>query len=428
MLTRSKKLFKKAQKIIPGGVNSPVRAFKAVGGNPLFIRRGKGSRIEDVDGNIYVDYVCSWGPLILGHAHPAVVNAIQHAAKNGSSFGAPTEMELEMAEIIISAFPSIDMVRLVNSGTEACMSAIRMARAFTNRSKIVKFSGCYHGHADGLLVAAGSGAATLTIPASSGIPESCLGETVVLPFNDLQACKNLFSERGEEIAAVIVEPIPGNMGVVYPQDGFLKGLRRITRNYGSLLIFDEVISGFRVAWGGAQTLFNIAPDITCLGKIIGGGLPIGAYGGRREIMEQVAPLGGMYQAGTLSGNPVAVAAGIATLKTLKGSHGYGRLDRMGKLLCEGIRSTADRSTIPVRVEQCGSLFTIFFCETPPSCYEEVKNCDFEAFKRFFNGMLKEGVYLPPSPFETAFISLAHTKNDITMTIEAAGRVFAKMHN
>ena len=426
MGSRSSKLFHRAQKTIPGGVNSPVRAFKAVGGHPLFIRRGFGPHIEDVDGKIYTDYVCSWGPLILGHAHPAVVKAIQNAAARGTSFGAPTEHELELAEISTSAFPSIEMVRMVNSGTEACMSAIRLARSFTNRDKIVKFSGCYHGHADGLLVTAGSGAATLNIPSSYGVPGGYLSETIVLPFNNLQACEQLFTESGHQIAAVLVEPIPGNMGVVYPQDGFLKGLRKITRSYNSLLIFDEVITGFRVAWGGAQTQFKIKPDITCLGKIIGGGLPVGAYGGRREIMELVAPLGGMYQAGTLSGNPVAVAAGLVTLKALRKKGTYGRLDAMGKELCAGIRDKAEKYSITVRVEECGSMFTVFFSAKPPACYEDVRNSDVEQFREFFQGMLMEGIYLPPSQFEAAFISLAHTKQDIRRTIDAAEQVFQKM--
>jgi glutamate-1-semialdehyde 2,1-aminomutase len=426
MISRSKRLFSKAQKIIPGGVNSPVRAFRAVGGNPLFIRRGAGSCIEDVDGARYIDYVCSWGPLILGHAHPAVVKAIQKTAASGTSFGAPTEIELEMASLITSAFPSIEMVRMVNSGTEACMSAIRLARAFTGRDKIVKFSGCYHGHADGLLVTAGSGAATLNIPTSAGIPAAYLAETLVLPYNDIPACEALFAQQGDEIAALLVEPIAGNMGVIYPHQGFLSSLRKLTRKHGSLLIFDEVITGFRVAWGGAQTLFNISPDLTCLGKIIGGGLPVGAYGGRREIMEQVAPLGEMYQAGTLSGNPVAMAAGLATLKELKKKNTYARLDSMGKILCAGIRDQAEARGITVRVEECGSLFTIFFSNTPPACYEDARSCNVGQFREFFIGMLKEGMYLPPSQFETAFISLAHSSHDIDKTIEAAGSVFKKM--
>jgi glutamate-1-semialdehyde 2,1-aminomutase len=426
MGSKSQRLFGKAQKLIPGGVNSPVRAFRAVGGSPLFIRRGTGSHIEDVDGARYIDYVCSWGPLILGHAHPAVVRAIQKAVASGTSFGAPTEIELEMATLITDAFPSIKMVRMVNSGTEACMSAIRLARSYTGRDKIVKFTGCYHGHADGLLVTAGSGAATLNIPTSAGVPMAYLGETLVLPYNDIPACEALFRQRGNDIAAVLVEPIAGNMGVIHPHRGFLAGLRKITKKQGSLLIFDEVITGFRVAWGGAQTLFNITPDLTCLGKIIGGGLPVGAYGGRRDIMEQVAPLGGMYQAGTLSGNPVAMAAGLATLKELKKKNTYARLDSMGKLLCAGIRDKAEAHGIIVRVEECGSLFTIFFSDTPPACYDDARSCNVEQFREFFTGMLKEGIYLPPSQFETAFISLAHTKEDINKTIAAAGRVFKKM--
>jgi glutamate-1-semialdehyde 2,1-aminomutase len=427
MFSRSKKLFQRAQKTIPGGVNSPVRAFKAVGGTPLFIRRGFGSRIEDADGRTYVDYVGSWGPLILGHAHPQVVAAIRKTAARGTSFGAPTELELEMAEIITSAFPSIEMVRLVNSGTEACMSAIRLARAFTNRDKIIKFSGCYHGHADALLVTAGSGAATLNIPASYGIPDGYLQETIVLPFNNLQACERVFAEQGNDIAAVLVEPIPGNMGVIHPQDGFLAGLRKLTRSCNSLLIFDEVITGFRVAWGGAQTLFNIKPDITCLGKIIGGGLPVGAYGGSRKIMELVAPLGGMYQAGTLSGNPVAVAAGLATLKQLQRKGTYSRLDTMGKLLCNGIRDKAEQHGITIRVEECGSMFTVFFSAKPPTCYEETKESDVDLFKKFFQLMLNKGIYLPPSQFEAAFVSVAHTKEDIRATVDAAGTVFRNIY-
>jgi glutamate-1-semialdehyde 2,1-aminomutase len=331
-----------------------------------------------------------------------------------------------MAGLITDAFPSISMVRMVNSGTEACMSAIRLARSFTGRDKIVKFTGCYHGHADGLLVTAGSGAATLNIPISAGIPASYLDETLVLPYNNIPACEALFAQHGDEIAAVLVEPIAGNMGVIYPHRGFLSSLRKITRKHGSLLIFDEVITGFRVAWGGAQTIFNITPDITCLGKIIGGGLPVGAYGGRREIMEQVAPLGGMYQAGTLSGNPVAMAAGLATLKELKKKGAYARLDSMGKILCADIRNRAEEHGITVRIEECGSMFTIFFCNTPPSCFEDARACDTVQFREFFRGMLAESVYLPPSQFETAFISLAHTREDIGRTIEAAGRVFANM--
>jgi glutamate-1-semialdehyde 2,1-aminomutase len=426
MISGSKKLFTKAQKIIPGGVNSPVRAFRAVGGNPLFIRRGAGAHIEDVDGARYLDYVGSWGPLVLGHAHPAVVKAVQKAVAAGTSFGAPTAIEVEMASLITGAFPSIKMARMVNSGTEACMSVIRLARAYTGRDKIVKFTGCYHGHADGLLVTAGSGAATLNIPTSAGIPASYLGETLVVPYNNIPACEALFAERGTEIAALLVEPIAGNMGVIYPHKGFLPALRKITRTHGSLLIFDEVITGFRVAWGGAQTIFNITPDLTCLGKIIGGGLPVGAYGGRRDIMELVAPLGAMYQAGTLSGNPVAMAAGLATLRELKKKGSYARLDSMGKILCAGIRDQAEAHGITVRVEECGSMFTIFFSNAPPACYEDARTCDLEQFKEFFNGMLREGIYLPPSQFETAFISLAHTMKDISKTIDAAGRVFRRM--
>ncbi len=424
---RSKALFKRAQQIIPGGVNSPVRAFQAVGGNPPIIRRGYGAYLNDADGRPYIDDVCYWGPLILGHAHPAVVNAVQRAAANGTSFGAPTEGEIELAELITKAFPSIEMVRLVNSGTEACMSAIRLARAFTGRHKIVKFSGCYHGHADGLLVTAGSGSATFNVLTSEGVPESCLQEVFVLAFNHLSACEQLFSQQGHDIAAVIVEPIAGNMGVILPKDGFLRGLRNITLRYQSVLIFDEIITGFRVAWGGVQNLFNIMPDITCLGKIIGGGLPVGAYGGRRDIMERIAPLGGVYQAGTLSGNPVAIAAGLATLKRLQQNPVYESLDKKTTALCAGIQDMAEKYNMSVQIASFGSMFTVFFNDRLPECFEDVKMCNVTLFKNFFIGMLRHGVYLPPSQFESAFLSCAHTASDIDKTIDAAGQVFKKMN-
>jgi glutamate-1-semialdehyde 2,1-aminomutase len=421
---QSKQLFEKAKHIIPGGVNSPVRSFKAVDGDPPFIRCGYGSKIEDVDGNIYIDYCCSWGPLILGHAHPDIVRAIHKTSEDGTSFGAPSPLEVEMAQVLTEAFPSIHMVRMVNSGTEATMSALRLARSYTGRKKVVKFSGCYHGHVDGLLVAAGSGASTLAIPTSKGIPDSVFADTFVLPFNDQDACRDLFSKNGDDIAAVIVEPIPGNMGVIPPKQEYLKELRQITAQYESLLIFDEVITGFRVAWGGAQTIFEISPDITCLGKIIGGGLPVGAYGGKRQIMEQVAPIGEMYQAGTLSGNPLAMVAGLATLKCLRNGNGYVKLDNMGKWLCESIMPLAEKHSIPIEIQRIGSMFTIFFSDIPLACYDDVTKCNQEAFKIFFRAMLQEGIYLPPSQFEAAFISLSHTRDDIERTVEAVERAFS----
>jgi glutamate-1-semialdehyde 2,1-aminomutase len=426
MGSRSKSLLQRAQRIIPGGVNSPVRAFNAVGGNPPFIRHGYGAHLKDADGKTYIDYVCSWGPLILGHAHSAVVDAVQKAAAKGTSFGAPTEGEIALAELITEAFPSIEMVRMVNSGTEACMSAIRLARSFTGRNKIVKFSGCYHGHADGLLAIAGSGSATLNVLNCEGVPDSYLQELRVLPFNNLTACEQLFAKRGHEIAAVIVEPIAGNMGVILPKEGFLQGLREITQKYQSVLIFDEIITGFRVSWGGVQNLYNILPDITCLGKIIGGGLPVGAYGGRRHIMQRIAPLGGVYQAGTLSGNPVAIAAGLATLKILKKKNVYNGLHTMANTLCAGIQKMAEKYGIPVQVASFGSMFTVFFNDRLPECFEDAKTCNIDQFKEFFHGMLRHGVYLPPSQFESAFISCAHTTHDIDTTVEAAGRVFKMM--
>jgi len=418
-LTRSEQLFEQAQKYIPGGVNSPVRSFRAVQGTPPFIVRGQSCRIWDVDGNEYIDYVCSWGPLILGHAPPVLVAALQKAAENGTSFGSPTEGEVELAQIICEALPSVDSIRLVSSGTEACMSAIRMARAYTGRNKIIKFSGCYHGHADGLLVKAGSGAMTHGIPTSAGVPESYAQETLVAEYNDLASVQQLFDAYPQDIAGVIVEPVAGNMGVVPPANGFLAGLRQLTLENGATLIFDEVITGFRLAYGGAQNLFDITPDITCLGKIIGGGLPVGAYGGRREIMEQVAPLGPMYQAGTLSGNPLAVTAGITTLKELQKPGTYEYLDSLAQRLTDGISQVFRQLEVPSSINRVKSMFTGFFTDGPVNVLSQVEKADTTQYGRYFHAMLERGVYLAPSQFEAGFVSTAHTEADIDRTIEIA---------
>jgi glutamate-1-semialdehyde 2,1-aminomutase len=417
--TNSERLFALAQQYIPGGVNSPVRSFRAVEGTPPFIARGQGSRVWDVDGNEFIDYVCSWGPLALGHAHPAVVEALKAAAENGTSFGAPTEGEVELAQIICEALPSVNSVRLVSSGTEACMSAIRLARAYTGRSKIIKFAGCYHGHADGLLVRAGSGAMTHGVPTSAGVPDSYAQETLVADYNDLASVERFFEEYPEDLAGIIVEPVAGNMGVVPPADGFLEGLRRLTREHGASLIFDEVITGFRVAYGGAQTLYGVTPDITCLGKIIGGGLPVGAYGGRREIMEQVAPLGPMYQAGTLSGNPLAVTAGITTLKELQKPGTYEGLDALARRLTDGVAGVFRQTEIPGSINRVQSMFTGFFTAGPVAALAQVEGSDAGRYGRYFHAMLERGVYFAPSQFEAGFVSTAHTEEDIDRTIEAA---------
>jgi glutamate-1-semialdehyde 2,1-aminomutase len=408
----SEKLFSRAQKHIPGGVNSPVRAFRAVGGSPLFIARGKGSHIFDADGNEYIDYVGSWGPLLLGHTHPAIVQAVSEALASGTSFGAPTEREIDLAEAICEAVPSIEMVRLVNSGTEATMSAIRVARGFTNRDLIVKFEGCYHGHVDSLLVKAGSGVATLGLPDSPGVPKSFSDTTIALPFNSTDAVERAFGSHGDRIAAAIVEPVVGNMGCVPPEPGFLQALRDITSRHGALLIMDEVMTGFRVAFGGAQELYGIRPDLTTLGKVIGGGLPIGAYGGRADIMSRVAPAGPIYQAGTLSGNPLAVAAGLAMLCYLK-SHPetYGQLEARTAALCAG----APRGTT---VNRAGSMFTIFFTSKLVTDYDSAKTSDTTRFAEFHRRMLERGVYWPPSQFEAAFVSAAHTEEDVRKTVAA----------
>ena len=418
---RSRRLLADAERLIPGGVNSPVRAFRSVGGEPRFIARGEGARIWDVDGRQYLDFVASWGPLILGHAPPAVVEAVTVAAARGTSYGAPTPQEVELAAMVTAAYPSMEMMRLVSSGTEATMSAIRVARGATGRDLLVKFDGCYHGHADSLLVKAGSGGATFGIPDSRGVPAAVATLTLTLPFNDLAAVRELFRVRGGEIAALIVEPVAGNMGVVPPAPGFLAGLREITAAHGALLIFDEVITGFRVAHGGAQELYGVRPDLTCLGKIIGGGLPVGAYGGSRAIMEHVAPLGGVYQAGTLSGNPLAVAAGLTTLRALEDPKVYGRLDALGARLERGLAEAAEKAGVPLAINRVGSMLTAFFCAGPVRDYAGARVADAARYARFFHAMLERGVALAPSQFEAAFVSLAHSEDDIDVAARAAAQ-------
>lgn len=423
MNRRSKALFARAQKCIPGGVNSPVRAFRSVGGNPRFIKFGKGSRVVDADGASYIDYLGSWGPLILGHCPSPVLIALRSQLQLGTSFGAPTENEVILAEMIAAAIPSIQKVRLVNSGTEATMSAIRLARAFTNRSKIIKFDGCYHGHVDSLLVKAGSGVATLGLPDSAGVQQQDCISTISVPYNDCETVQQVLERNRAEIAAVIVEPVAGNMGTVLPARGFLQRLRKLTREHGALLIFDEVITGFRLSFGGAQKMLNVKPDLTCLGKIIGGGLPVGAYGGHREIMKWVAPEGPVYQAGTLSGNPLAVAAGIAALKALKKPGNYTKLEQMTAELVTGLAIAAERAGARVQINCIGSMFTVFFTDSPVTDFDKAKTSDTARYARFFNAMLKRGVYFPPSQFEACFVSLAHTHNDIKATILASREAF-----
>jgi glutamate-1-semialdehyde 2,1-aminomutase len=417
-LTRSHVLFEEAQKLLPGGVNSPVRAFRGVGGKPIFIDHANGSYLYDVDGNRYLDYVQSWGPMILGHAHPSVVEAVIEASKRGFSFGAPTQNESTLAQLVIESVPSIEMVRFVNSGTEATMSALRLARAYTGRNKIIKFSGCYHGHADMLLVQAGSGVATMGLPDSPGVPAEAVSNTLIAPYNDSAAVEQLFRVYPREIAAIIVEPVAANMGLVLPLPGFLEKLRSLCDEYGALLIFDEVVTGFRVAPGGMQERVGIIPDLTCLGKIIGGGLPVGAYGGQREVMQLVAPLGPMYQAGTLSGNPLAMAAGIATLQELRKPGQYEELERKGQLLSNGIERVLHEIGEAVQFVRIGGIFCLFFTPQPVIDYASAKTADTQRFARFFWGMLERGVYLPPSQFEVCFISLALEDGMIGETVEA----------
>lgn len=420
----SEALFEEAQRYIPGGVNSPVRAFRAVGGNPRFIARAAGAHIYDVDGREYIDYVASWGPMILGHAHPQVVQALQQAAERGTSYGAPTAGEVTLARLICEAFPSIELVRLVSSGTEAAMSAIRVARGYTQRDIIVKFDGCYHGHTDGLLVQAGSGATTLGIPNSGGVPASYTQQTLSLPFNDLDAVRQAFTRYPGRIAAVVLEPIPGNMGVVLPRADFLSGIRQITHEDDALLIFDEVITGFRVGYGGAQHLYGVTPDVTILGKIIGGGLPVGAFGGRRDVMEQIAPLGPVYQAGTLSGNPLAVTAGIETLRLLQGPGVYEGLEAKAKRLCDGVQTAAKGAGVPIFATRVGSMFCAFFTGQEVYDYASAGASDTGMFRRYFQAMLASGIYIAPSQFEAGFVSTAHTERDIDRTIEACEGAFA----
>jgi glutamate-1-semialdehyde 2,1-aminomutase len=421
--SRSNELFREAQRYLPGGVDSPVRAFKSVGGEPLFIERGCGSKIYDVDGNEYIDYVCSWGPLILGHAHPDVVAALNDAVANGTSYGAPTETETGLAKLVCEAMPSIEKIRFVSSGTEAAMSAIRLARAFTKRDKILKFDGCYHGHSDGLLVKAGSGVATLGLPDSPGVPSGYAASTLVAPYNNLQQVEEIF-DRHEGIAAVIVEPVAANMGVVAPHPMFMEGLRSLTESHGALLIFDEVITGFRAAYGGAQELYGVRPDLTCLGKIIGGGLPVGAYGGRDDIMSMMAPAGPVYQAGTLSGNPLAMAAGTATLELLRNGNAYEDLERKSRRLEEGIQRAAQSIGAKVVVARIGSLLTTFFASNLPADYDSARMSDTNAFAAFHRALLGRGIYWPPSQFEAVFVSTAHSEDDIAATISVIEEAFS----
>lgn len=424
MTTRNEALFQAAQRVIPGGVNSPVRAFRSVGGTPRFFVSGSGARVTDADGRTYIDYVGSWGPLVVGHAHPEVLQAVHEAVDKGLSFGAPTEAEVEMAQRLIGLLPSIEMVRLVSSGTEATMSAIRLARGFTGRDAIIKFEGCYHGHADSLLVKAGSGALTFGNPSSGGVPDDFARHTLVLDYNDTAQVEDAFRKAGDRIAAVIVEPVAGNMNLIAPADGFLQTLRRLCTEYGSVLIFDEVMTGFRVGPQGAQGLYGITPDLTTLGKIIGGGMPVGAFGGRRDIMEKIAPQGPVYQAGTLSGSPVAVAAGLATLKLISQPGFYEHLGRLTAQLTDGLMAAARRHGVAFSAQAIGGMFGLYFRREPPVSYAQVLECDREAFNRFFHAMLEQGIYLAPSAYEAGFVSAAHSAADIEATCAAADRVFA----
>src|SRR5262245_43576771 len=423
--TRSSELFAEAQRLIPGGVNSPVRAFRGVGGTPRFIDRGAGAWLYDVDGNRYVDYVLSWGPLILGHAHPDVVAAVAEQAARGTSYGAPTELETELARLVNAAMPAVEVVRFVSSGTEATMSAVRLARAYTKRAKVIKFAGCYHGHADEFLVQAGSGVATLGLPDSPGVPAAATADTLRAPFTDLVAVAALLEQHAEQVAAIIVEPVAGNMGLVPPQEGFLAGLRRLADRHGTLLVFDEVMTGFRVAHGGAQARYGVTPDLTCLGKVIGGGLPAAAYGGRRAIMEQIAPAGPVYQAGTLSGNPLAMVAGVTTLRAIGRPGVFERLSHVTARLCEGFTAAARAADIPIQAGSAGSMWGFFFAAEPIADYASAKqHADTAGYARFFHAMLDREVYLAPSQFEAAFVSLAHDDQVVEQTIAAAAEAFA----
>jgi glutamate-1-semialdehyde 2,1-aminomutase len=424
--TKSENAFQHAQRVIPGGVNSPVRSFKSVGGVPRFIHHAKGSKISDIDGNTYIDYVSSWGPAILGHADDRVLAAITRAAERGFTFGAPTEQETHLVELICKNFPSIDQLRLVNSGTEAVASAIRLARGFTGKTKIIKAIGCYHGHVDQLLVQAGSGVATLALPDSAGIPQSLADLTVVVPYNDLLSVEHAFKKFGSDIAALLIEPVAGNMGVIPPLPGYLAGLRTLCDKHNSLLIFDEVITGFRISPGGAQQLYNVRPDMTILGKIIGGGLPVGAYGGRRDIMQHLAPVGPVYQAGTLSGNPIAVAAGIATLECLSEPGCYGKLESLASALAAGLQAEAKNAKIPLTINRVGSMMTPFFTSGPVANYDDVQKSNRSQYNSFFHRMLEGGIYLAPSAFEALFVSLAHSEGDIRQTIEQARISFEEL--
>ncbi|MBW2612660.1 MAG: glutamate-1-semialdehyde 2,1-aminomutase [Deltaproteobacteria bacterium] len=423
---RSKKLFQHAKEVIPGGVNSPVRACKSVGRDPVFIDHAEGCMVYDADGNSYIDYVGSWGPMILGHRHPVVVSAIKATLERGTSFGAPTDLEIELAEMVIAAVPSIDTVRFVNSGTEATMSAIRLARGVTGRDLIVKFDGCYHGHADTLLVEAGSGVATLGIPGSPGVPEAFAAQTISIPYNDTESMNRVMAEKGQDVACVIVEPVAGNMGLVPPEEGFLAALREATQKSGSILIFDEVITGFRVSRGGAQDLYDVMPDLTTLGKIIGGGMPVGAYGGRKAIMDQIAPDGPVYQAGTLSGNPLAMAAGIATLTELNKPGVYAELDQKTDHLVKGLKEAAAASGIPVQVDRVGSVLGMFFRDKPVKNMDDAKSCDLDRFTKYYNAMLEKGIYLAPSQFESGFVSTAHREEQIDNTIRTVKAVMEQL--
>jgi len=417
--TKSRRLFAQAKKVIPGGVNSPVRAFRAVGLEPLFVSKAKGSKVYDADGRAYIDYVSSWGPMILGHAHPLVRQAMSQALTKSWSYGAATELEVLLAQKISQAIPSMELVRVVSSGTEAAMSAVRVARGFTGRDKVIKFEGCYHGHGDSFLVKAGSGAITFGIPDSAGVPQSLAAHTLVAPYNDLEAVQRLFEQNPFQIACVIVEPVAGNMGVVLPREGFLLGLEEICRKNGSLLIFDEVITGFRLHYGGIQKTFGIIPDLTCLGKVIGGGMPVGAYGGRREVMEKIAPLGPIYQAGTLSGNPLAMTCGLTTLEILRQKGVYNKLDLLAKELCQELNDLVRKKGLFAKINRIGSMFTLFFTGEDVFDYNTAKKADTGKFAKYFQGMLQAGVWLPPSQFEACFISLAHTEKDVEKTIKAA---------